>query len=428
MSKTHKIGWKTALMLVISNMVGTGVFTSLGYQLVEVQNVWSIILLWVLGGVLALIGAFTFAELGTHYNKSGGDYVFISEGFSPFWGYLSAWTSLIVGFSAPVAIAGLAMEAYLSPFHISNLRLYIVLVIVGISLFHTFSLKHSSFFQISATVFKLLFVLFLLGVGIYFTATEGNAISVESSLLSEISKSGFAVSLLYVTYAYTGWNAAAYIVGEIRNPQKDLPRALILGTLSVMMVYVLLQIVFLKFGTLLQLEGQAEVAIISVQNVLGKSSMPWISAGIGLQLIATMSSYVWIGPRIIHAMAENHSLWRWLRPLNAHDIPVRAIWFQCLIILILLLSGSLQQVLIYTSFLLQLMGTLAVASFLNIKRKTTGFKSPWSPFIQYFYVVFSLFVLAFIIYDKPFESIIGLGILVFGAFTYFISKKELENG
>lgn len=428
MSKTHKIGWKTALMLVISNMVGTGVFTSLGYQLVEVQNVWSIILLWVLGGVLALIGAFTFAELGTHYNKSGGDYVFISEGFSPFWGYLSAWTSLIVGFSAPVAIAGLAMEAYLSPFHISNLRLYIVLVIIGISLFHTFSLRHSSFFQISATVFKLLFVLFLLGVGIYFTATEGNAISVETSLLSEISKSGFAVSLLYVTFAYTGWNAAAYIVGEIRNPQRDLPRALILGTLSVMVVYVLLQIVFLKFGTLLQLEGQAEIAIISVQNVLGKSSMPWISAGIGLQLIATMSSYVWIGPRIIHAMAKHHSLWRWLRPLNAHDIPVRAIWFQCLIILILLLSGSLQQVLIYTSFLLQLMGTLAVASFLNIKRKTKGFKSPWSPFIQYFYVVFSLFVLAFIIYDKPFESIIGLGILVFGAFTYFISKKELENG
>lgn len=428
MSKTHKIGWKTAFMLVISNMVGTGVFTSLGYQLVEVQNVWSIVLLWILGGVLALIGAFTFAELGTHYNKSGGDYVFISEGFSPFWGYLSAWTSLIVGFSAPVAIAGLAMEAYLSSFHIPNLRWYIVLVIVGVSLFHTLSLKHSSFFQISATVFKLLFVLFLLGVGLCFPSTEDNALSLETSFLSEISKSGFAVSLLYVTYAYTGWNAAAYIVGEIRNPQKNLPRALILGTLFVMMVYVLLQVVFLKFGTLLQLEGQAEVAIISVQNVLGKSSMPWISAGIGLQLIATMSSYVWIGPRIIHAMSKHYSLWRWLRPLNAHDIPVRAIWFQCLIILILLLSGSLQQVLIYTSFLLQLMGTLAVASFLNIKRKTTGFKSPWSPFIQYFYVVFSLFVLAFIIYDKPFESIIGLGILVFGAFTYYISKKELENG
>jgi APA family basic amino acid/polyamine antiporter len=156
--------------------------------------------------------------------------------------------------------------------------------------------------------------------------------------------------------------------------------------------------------------------------------MPWISAGIGLQLIATMSSYVWIGPRIIHAMAKHYSLWSWLRPLNAHDIPVRAIWFQCLVILILLLSGSLQQVLIYTSFLLQLMGTLAVASFLKIKRNSNGFQSPWSPFIQYFYVVFSLFVLAFIIYDKPFESIIGLGILAFAAFTYLISKKELENG
>jgi len=427
MPKTHKIGWKTALMLVISNMVGTGVFTSLGYQLMEVQNVWSIVLLWVLGGILALIGAFTFAELGIHYNKSGGDYVFIFKGFSPFWGYLSSWTSLIVGFSAPVAIAGLAMEAYLSPFQIPNLRLYIVLVIIGISLFHTFSLKHSSFFQAVTTLCKLLFVLFLLGVGLWFASIDGNAISLETSLLSEISKSGFAVSLLYVTYAYTGWNAAAYIVGEIRNPLRDLPRALILGTLAVMIVYVLLQIVFLKFGTPLQLKGQAEVAIISFQNVLGKPSMPWISAGIGLQLIATMSSYVWIGPRIIHAMAKHYSLWSWLRPLNAQHIPVRAIWFQCAVILILLLSGSLQQVLIYTSFLLQVMGTLAVASFLKIKRKANGFRSPWSPFIQYFYVVFSLFVLGFIIYDKPFESIIGLGILALGAFTYLISKKELEN-
>jgi amino acid transporter len=427
MTKLHKIGWKTAFMLVISNMIGTGVFTSLGYQLLDVQNVWSIVLLWVLGGILALIGAFTFAELGTHFKKSGGDYLFISRAFHPFLGYLSAWTSLIVGFSAPVAIAGLAMEAYLSPFDIPYLRFMVVGVIVAITFFHTLSLRHSSVFQTASTVFKIGFVLFLIGLPLFFEPVNQNAISVETSFFEEISKSGFAVSLLYVTYAYTGWNAAAYIVGEIRNPDKDLPKALIFGTLAVIIVYVFLQIVFLAFGNYQQMQGQAEVAILSVKNVLGEKSIPWISAGIGLQLVATMSSYIWIGPRIIHAMAMHYSLWAWLRPLNAHGVPVRAIWFQCLVILILLLSGSLQQVLLYTSFLLQLMGTLAVASFFRIKRNTEGFKSPWSPYIQYFYVAFSVVVLIFIIYDKPLESLVGLGILVFGAMTYLFSKKDFTE-
>jgi L-asparagine transporter-like permease len=194
-----------------------------------------------------------------------------------------------------------------------------------------------------------------------------------------------------------------------------------------MIVYVLLQIVFLKFATYAQLSGKAEVAILSIQNILRKESIPWISAGIGLQLVATMSSYVWIGPRVVHAMAQHYSLWSWLRPLNAHDIPVRAIWLQTAIVLVLLLSGTLLQVLLYTFFLLQLMGTLAVASYFKIKRNGSGFRSPWSPFIQYFYVVFSVFVLVFIIIDKPFESLIGLGILVIGAITYVFSKKEYTD-
>jgi APA family basic amino acid/polyamine antiporter len=427
MTKLHKIGWKTAFMLVFANMIGTGVFTSLGYQLLEVRNLWSIVLIWVLGGMLAMIGAFTFAELGTYFKKSGGDYLFISKAFHPFWGYLSAWTSLIVGFSAPVAIAGLAMEAYLSPLQIPNLRAYIIAIILLISFFHTFSLKHSSVIQTATTVFKVLFVVFLIGLGILYSPIKSNAIDTISPMFLENSKSGFAVSLLYVTYAYTGWNAAAYIVGEIRNPEKNLPKALILGTLVVMIIYVLLQIVFLKFATYEQLSGQAEVAIMSTKNIFGSRSIPWISASIGLQLVATMSSYIWIGPRVVHAMAQHYSLWSWLRPINANEIPVRAIWLQTTIILVLLLSGTLQLVLLYTSFLLQLMGTLAVASYFKIKRNGNGFKSPWSPYIQYFYVVFSSFVLFFIIYEKPLESFIGLGILLIGAITYVFSKKQFIN-
>jgi amino acid transporter len=424
MNFTHKIGWKTALLLVISNMIGTGVFTSLGYQLLEVKNVWSIVLLWLLGGILALIGAFTFAELGTFYKQSGGDYIFIKEGFGPFWAYLSAWTSMIVGFSAPVAIAALAMEAYFSSFQIAHLRIYILAIIIGISWFHTISIKQSTYFQIATTVIKVLFLAFLFGLGIYFSPIPNNAISTSTSIFQEIKSSGFAVSLLYVTYAYTGWNAAAYIVDEIKNPKKNLPKALILGTILVTIIYIFLQIIFLNFGTYAQLSGQAQVAILATENILGPKSTPWISAGIGVQLLATMSSYIWIGPRVVHAMSQNFSFWRFLRPTNPHGIPVRAIWLQCFLIIVLLVSGTLQQVLLYTSFLLQLMGTLAIASFLKIKRNKKGFRSPLSPFIQYLYVIFSVGVLVFIAIDKPMESLIGLGILALGAITYFLSDLE----
>jgi APA family basic amino acid/polyamine antiporter len=423
MSKIHKIGWKTAITLVVSNMVGTGVFTSLGFQLNDVQNVWSIVLLWVLGGVLALIGAFTFAELGTHYQKSGGDYIFISEGFHPYLGYLSAWTSMIVGFSAPVAIAAIAMEAYLSPFAIPHLRAYTVLIIVAISFFHSFSLKQSGTFQVVTTIIKIAFILLLLGLGIWFAPFPDNAVNTTAPMIDEVFKSGFAVSLLYVTYAYTGWNAAAYIVDEIDNPKKDLPKALIIGTISVIVIYVLLQLVFLKFASFKQLQGQTEVALIATGNILGRIGNRWISAGIAFQLIATMSSYIWIGPRIIHSMAQHYTLWKSLRPTNRHGIPTRAIWLQCSIILILMLSGTLQQILLYTSFLLQLMGTLAVASILGAPRKETSFKSPFRPYLQYAYIIFSVLVLLFIIWDKPFESLVGLIILIIGSLTYWISKQ-----
>ncbi len=402
-------------------MVGTGVFTSLGFQLAVVQNTWSIVLLWVLGGILALIGAFTFAELGTHYaHENGGDYVFIAKGLHPFLGYLSAWVSLVGGFAAPVAIAGKAMESYLAPFELPNLRLFTVIVVLLIGLLHSFSLRHSSVFQNVTTLVKLCFIAAILAIGLFVSALPGNALRWDASYQAEVFTSPFAVSLLYVTYAYTGWNAAAYIVAEIRDPRQNLPRALLLGTVAVAFMYVGLQLVLLKFARVDQLQGQVDVAVISLANVLGTSGGRWVSAGIACQLIATMSSYVWVGGRVTQRMAQDFPLWRYFGKQTAHQIPVRAIWLQVGITLLLLFSGTLEQVLLCTSFVLQLMGTLAIASLLRTPRQPGDFPSPARPWLQWAYIAFSLFVLGFILADRPRESLIGLAIVVVGGATYWL--------
>ncbi|HAH35635.1 MAG TPA: amino acid permease, partial [Algoriphagus sp.] len=322
MPDTAKISWKTAAGLVMANMIGTGVFTSLGFQLLQVQNTWSIILLWVIGGIMALIGALIYAELGTHFKKSGGDYIFLSETLHPSIGYLYAWVSLTVGFSAPIAIAAMAMNNYLNP--IIRAGIYPGLAfLLFIPLTHIFSIKRSSQFQNLFTLIKILFILGLIGIGLSLSnQISTSALDFSGTWKNEVVLPGFAVSLVYVFYAYTGWNSAAYIVEEIDNPRKNLPKALLAATSLVLVLYVLMQLVFLKHANQEQLLGQVEVAEISFKNIFGEPGAIWVSILIGIQLIATISGYAWVGPRVTYAMAKDFKIWKPLSKTNSKGIPV----------------------------------------------------------------------------------------------------------
>jgi len=411
------------MALVIANMVGTGVFTSLGFQLLDVQNTISIILLWVIGGFLALFGAFSYAQLGTHFKESGGDYIYLSRIFHPLLGYLTSWASLVVGFSAPVAIAAIAMTDYLAPLGINGNKWLAVGIIIMTGLMHSFSIRQSERFQNLTTVFKILFILLLLAIGFYF-ASDNTAILMSGSWTSEITEPGFAVSLVYVTYAYTGWNAAAYIVEEIADVKKSLPKALIGGTLFVTVLYVLLQLVFLRHASTSQLQGKVEVATVAFNNLLGERGGIWVSFFIALQLIATISAYIWIGSRVTHAMSREHSLWKPLRKLSPLGIPIRTIWLHVGISVVLALTGTFEQIVLYTGFILQLMGTLVVASVLFLKKKPESFQSPFYPWAQYIFIAFSIWILAYTLYDKPVESLIGIGIIATGLLTWIFNKPE----
>lgn len=405
-------------------MIGTGVFTSLGFQLSSVQNSFTVLILWVCGGLLSLFGAFAYAELGTHFKESGGDYIYLSRVFHPVLGYLSAWAGLTVGFSAPVALAAMAFTKYLSPFGLNDNKWLAIALIILIGLMHSFTIRHSSRFQNITTMVKILFIIALIATGFFIATNSNGAFLFDDSWQQEIWKPGFAVSMIYVSFAYTGWNAAAYVADEIDNPSKNLPRALIGSTLFVAVVYILFQFVLLKNATVAEMQDKEEVTFIAFNNLLGSTGGKWVSIFIAIQLIATISSYLWVGPRVTHAMAKEHYLWKPLSKKNKHNIPVAAVWVHVVISIFLALSGSFEKVLLYAGFVLQLMASLTVASSLFLKKDNAGirFKSPLKPVLQISFLSFNAWVLVFTLIDKPVESLIGVGILLVGLLIYLFDK------
>ena len=420
-----KIGWPSATAIVVANMVGTGVFTSLGFQVVGIENTWSLLLLWLIGGVVALAGAFSYAELGSYFKRSGGEYHYLSEIYHPLVGYLSGWISLTVGFAAPIALAAMAMGAYISPYWSIDPKWMAVIVVLIVSLIHSISIRQSSRFQNTTTLLKVILIILFIVCGLWISPEE-TGLDFTWIGSDELGLPAFAVSLVYVTYSYTGWNAAAYIVEEIEDVETNLPKALIRGTALVTLLYLLLQFIFLRHTPIDQLAGQMEIGHIVANQMLGETGGKAISYAIAFFLISSISAMVWVGPRVGQVMAEDYRLWRFLGVKNKNAVPVKAIWFQTGLSVLLILTGSFEQVLLYCGFILQLSSALSVGGTILLRRKNKEklpYQSPAYPFFALFFVGISIWILVFLIYEKPFESLLGLSNLLLGGFSYWIGKK-----
>lgn len=419
-----KISWFTAAALVVSNMIGTGVFTSLGYQVAFLNNTITILLLWALGGLLALFGTFCYAELGNYYKESGGDYIFLSRAFHPILGYLTSWISLVVGFSAPVSLAALAMSKYLQIFGWDLGSGFAIWVIVLVAISQSISLKSSSNFQNIFTVIKVLFVLGLIILGLSMATQGTSSLRWDGSWISEIQHPSFAFSLVFVSFAYTGWNSASYIVSEIKNPKKNLSKALILGTLFVSTVYILLNFVFLKHASIAVLSNQEDVASIAAQNFLGSTGAKWVCFFISAQLIATISGYLWIGSRVCFATSKEHKLWSFMNK-SRNETPYIAVWVQTLIAILIIASGGFAQIFIYASFVLQFISVIAIAAVFRIPaKKRLLFKGNYFYIFPVIYIVFGVYICVFTFIQHPVESLLGLSTILTGLILYFVDREK----
>lgn len=433
MTKPQKIGIYTAMAVVIANMIGTGVFTSLGYQVLEIRSVFVLMLLWITGGVLAFCGAVSYAELGGVIPRSGGEYQFLSKVYHPSIGFVGGWVSATVGFAAPVALAAITFGKYLqSIFPEWNAEVLAVLVLVVVTLAHTHSVKNSGRFQRFFTLIKILLVLaFIVGTFIFTPDPQKLNIFPEAGDGKLLLTSAFAVALIYVSYAYTGWNAATYLITEMENPQKHLPIALGGGTLIVMVLYVLLNYVFLYAAPMDALAGEVEVGYIAATFAFNTAIAKSMGIILAVLLISTVSAMVFAGPRVIQVMGEDYPFFKVMAKTNSNGVPVRAILIQSTISLLFIVTSSFDKILVFAGFVLGCTTFLTVLSLIvhrykhpNMERPYKAWGYPLSPLI---YLGLMGWTLSYLLIDKQEESLKGLGLGLIGLLLYFIGSIKRKK-
>jgi basic amino acid/polyamine antiporter, APA family len=419
----------SAICIVVANMIGTGVFTSLGFQLVDIKSGFTLLFLWVLGGIFALCGALVYSELAAAMPHNGGEYYYLSRIYHPIVGFLSGWVSVTVGFAAPIAAAAMALGAYFSSvFPLIPPIAIGLLVVIAVSFIHSNNLQFGTYFQQIFTVLKVLLIVVLIGYGLCFT--EPQQLNFLPSIVdfSIIFSSPFAVSLVYITYSYSGWNAAVYLASEVENPEKNLPRSLIIGTLIVMGLYLLLNFVFLQTTPINKLAGQLEVGYIAANQIFGGNGAKIMGLLISFGLISSISSMTLAGPRVTQVIGEDIPLFKLLAKKNTNGIPYYAILLQLFMVIVLLITSSFESVITYLGFTLTLSSFITVLGVFVYRFKYPDAPRPYRtwgyPVTPIIFLTISLWMLVFILLNKPVESFAGMGTLAIGIVVYFFSAKN----
>jgi APA family basic amino acid/polyamine antiporter len=426
------IGFVTACSIVIANIIGTGIFTSLGFQLADIQSGFALLMLWVVGGIAALCGALCYGELSTALPRSGGEYHFLSKIYHPALGFMAGFISATVGFAAPIALAAMAFGKYFEGvFGVGSPIILSFVIVWVVALFHLINLRVGSAFQNLSTLVKLLLIGAFIAAGFFVHPKQPIAFLPARTDVVSIFGAPFAVALVYVMYSYSGWNAAAYITGEIKRPEKNVPRSLFVGTVTVIVIYVLLNAIFLATTPTEELKGQLDVALIAGKHIFGSAGGRIAGAVICLGLISSISSMTWIGPRVGMSMGEDHWLLRLLGRKNRDGIPVNAMILQLLIVNLLLLTRSFEFVVVYIQFSLLLCSLLAVVGVIVLRATQPVLPRPyrvWAyPLPPLIFAAVTIWMMIYLLRSNTTQSLAALATMLVGFLLYFFAGKRIHG-
>ncbi|MGE0128766.1 MAG: APC family permease [Blastocatellales bacterium] len=417
-----------AAAFVVTNMVGTGIFTLPAFVRSITGNGVASLAVWALGAGLALSGALCYAELATRMPHAGGEYYYLTRIYGRLWGFLSGWISFLVGFSAAIAASSLGAADYASRvLPIGRSPMFAAILIIALTIFHTTGVRPSGRLQtiIALSVIGAILIFFFAGVstgrGDWGGVTQGSE-----------STGVWWVALILVTFAYSGWNAAAYLAGEVKEPRRTLPRALIGGTLAVGFVYLLLNVLFLYAMPADSWEAQPKIAIgtLAAERLFGASGAKFVSAIIALAIIGSVSSMIAAGPRVYYAMARDglaHSIFGRLDPRTG--APVIALALQAIVAMTLALTGQFDALVTYAGSALSLFAALAVASLYVVRRDAAAeskhvFRTPGYPVTPAIYLI--LTVVAFLqgLRERPGPTGAALLTILAGVVIFYIARSR----
>jgi APA family basic amino acid/polyamine antiporter len=427
----------TVTAVVIANMVGTGVFTSLGFQLLDIRSGFVLLMLWAVGGLAAFCGAMTYAELGAAMPRSGGEYNFLTRIYHPAAGFVSGWVSATIGFAGPVALAAMTFAAYAttvlpgesSPVLKKSLAAGLLIILTFI---HATNRRNSGRIQLIFTILKVAVIVLFCVAAVVMVETPQPVNFFPSEGDGALLTSGeFAVALIYVSYAYAGWNAATYLSSELEEPQRTLPWILMTGTLVVMTLYVALNFVFLYAAPMDSMAGQLEVGYIAAEVAFGDIGGRFTGIVLAMLLISTVSAMTMAGPRVIQVIGEDFPALAILGQKNKDGMPANAIILQSSIAMLFILSSTFESILVFAGFTLALNSFATVLGIFILRWKQPNLDRPYRTFLYplppLIYLTLTGWTLWFVLLSRPIEGLFGLGIIGSGLLLYFFSSFKSSS-
>ncbi|MBE0369479.1 APC family permease [Pseudoalteromonas aurantia] len=462
-----KIGLITAVSVIVGNSVGSGIFTTSGFLARDIGDPVTILLMWIVAGGIVLCGVLTYYRLYLKWPESGGEFIYISKRFGPLAGFLSGWTSFTFGFGAAIAASAIsfgyfldgALSSYLnigsedvvgylsnggdigSGFVVINPIVVSVVLISIITLLHTVSLSISGRVQFYLTLIKVLVIVSIFFMGFYIIYDDYNSQRytiygglfidnfVNGSVNDDVSIFDMAIGMVFIMYAYSGWNAINYISEEIENPKENMLKAMVFSVAIIVFLYVFLN--FIYFSSLsievLSAEPIVPVAEKSLRALLGNGVSIIFSLILCVSIMSSISAMVWVAPRVYLKMSKyNDRVPNFVGKENKNSIPINSMFAQSTWAVLICLSGTVEEILIYSGFPLLIFSALAVFS--SFGNRFSG-ESKLSYFLYSFcsfaFIVFVFFAMVMVFIEKPYISALSIFTVLLGVLFYYF--REIKS-
>jgi len=448
----RQLGLFDAVMVISGDMIGVGIFVTTGFIAETLPSPGGVLFIWLLGGLLALAGALSCAELSASLPLAGGDYIYIREAYGRLLGFLSGWSSFLVTFSGSIAAIAVGFASFMSFFfpilgsdnvlfstaiigHSITVSIgtgFSMVAVLMLSGIHYVGVRQGVWLQNILTTLKIgsLLGIILLGVLVGKGSTEHFVPFFDLSKVTDLG--AFGAAFIPVIFAYAGWNAVIYLAGEVKQPERNLPRALILANLLVILLYLAINVAYIYGVPVTQMKGALRVSEVATTALLGHQTSAWITAVITISILGALNAVIMLGPRIYFAMARDGVFFHGLTRVHPKfGTPSNAIILQAMWSCILILTGTFDALFTYVSVIISLFSALTVGSVIVLRFKRPSLKRPYKlwgyPFVPIFFVLVSLWIAWGSLVSKPWESFGGVIIVGLGIPAYFFWKRQTEK-